>query len=289
MTDRARYKSLDAAGPTVFVVITVIGVAYIIVAKSFDLNALLVTVVPVLLMLGYAVCLWLFRRIRLRDDQSADNFYYMGFIFTLTSLAVALYQFNADTDSAAQIIQNFSIAVASTIAGIVLRIVFNLFRRDPMEVEHLARIELSDAARKVRLELDGVLLELAHFRRTNQQMLAEGFEEIRTQVKLTAEATHEVLEATAIRMNKQFDAHAQTDMTGQVRTELEQAVQSLLAINASLDAVATTAAGRERAVAREPWAPPWRRMWRGLFPRVEAVQRAEPMPDLASSRGNGNS
>jgi hypothetical protein len=35
------------------------------------------------------------RAFRLRDDQSSDNRYYMGFLFTLTSLAVSLCQFSA--------------------------------------------------------------------------------------------------------------------------------------------------------------------------------------------------
>ena len=69
-------------------------------------------------MVGYAVLLGA-RLFRLRDDQSGDNLYYMGFLFTLTSLAVSLYQFSA-AGSAEQIVQNFGIAIASTIAGITL-------------------------------------------------------------------------------------------------------------------------------------------------------------------------
>ena len=67
------------------------------------------------------------------DKPSGDNLYYMGFLFTLTSLAVSLYQFST-VGSAEQIVQNFGIAIASTIAGITLRIMFNQMRRDPVEV-----------------------------------------------------------------------------------------------------------------------------------------------------------
>jgi hypothetical protein len=60
-------------------------------------------------------------------------------------------------------------------------------RRDPVDVEVEARLELAAASRRVRRELDGILLELAHFRRTNMQMIAEGQREVPDQVKrLTA-------------------------------------------------------------------------------------------------------
>ena len=111
----------------------------------------------------------------------------MGFLYTLTSLGVSLYQFsnNGNVD---EIIRNFGIAISSTIAGIAFRIVFVQFRRDPMEVEHVSRLELSHAAQKVRRELDGLNLEFAHFRRTNQQMLEEGYSEIRQKVTAAADA-----------------------------------------------------------------------------------------------------
>jgi len=46
-------------------------------------------------MIGYALLIWLAARAcGLRDDQAGDNLYYMGFLFTLTSLGVSAYQFN---------------------------------------------------------------------------------------------------------------------------------------------------------------------------------------------------
>src|SRR5450432_2709227 len=91
-------------------------------------------------MIGYALLISLARGLRLRDDQSGDNLYYMGFLFTLTSLGVSLYQFST-TRAAEEIVQNFGIAIGSTIAGIGLRVIFNQMRRDPVEVEQRARLE----------------------------------------------------------------------------------------------------------------------------------------------------
>src|SRR5205823_5195428 len=116
--------------------------------------AVAVTSIPVAIMLLYALCVKFLPFFRLREDQAGDNLYYMGFLFTLTSLGVSLYQFRAD-GPAEEIVQNFGVAVGSTIAGVALRVLFNQMRLDPVDVEQSARLELAEAARRVRKELDG--------------------------------------------------------------------------------------------------------------------------------------
>lgn len=163
-----------------FFAIVVVGSSYIVFSKLHDFDAFAVTAVPVLIMIGYALLLWI-RLFRLRDDQSGDNLYYMGFLFTLTSLAVSLYQFSA-AGSAEQIVQNFGIAIASTIAGIALRILFNQMRRDPVEVEATARLELAEASRRVKRELEGAILEFGYFRRMTQQSVTDALDEVQESI-----------------------------------------------------------------------------------------------------------
>jgi hypothetical protein len=160
-----------------FFAVVVFGAGYIVFSKLNEFSALQVTLVPVLIMIAYALTLGLARLFRLRDDQSGDNLYYMGFLFTLTSLAVSLYQFSS-AGSAEQIVQNFGIAIGSTIAGITLRIFFNQMRRDPVEVEHAARLELAEASRRVRRELDNAVIEFGSFRRATQQSITDAVNEI---------------------------------------------------------------------------------------------------------------
>ncbi len=71
--------------------------------------------------------------------------------------------------------QNFGIAIGSTIAGIGLRVIFNQMRRDPVEVEQRMRLELAEAARRVRRELDSSVVEFGYFRRNAQQAAADSF------------------------------------------------------------------------------------------------------------------
>src|SRR5260370_39031061 len=103
----------------------------------------------------------------------------MGFLVTLTSLGVSLYQFSS-AGSAEQIVQNFGIAIGSTIAGITLRIFFNQMRRDPVEVEQAARLELADASRKARRELENTALVFGSFRPATPQSITDAVDEIET-------------------------------------------------------------------------------------------------------------
>src|SRR5580693_7518189 len=168
-------------GSAVFMAFVALGCAYIILAKLWGTGQIYVTFVPVAIMVGYAVLVVLARGLRLRDDQSGDNLYYMGFLFTLTSLGVSLYQFSAARASE-EIVQNFGIAIASTIAGIGLRIVFNQMRRDPIEVEATARMELAEASRRVKRELESAILEFGYFRRMTQQSVTDAMDEVRESI-----------------------------------------------------------------------------------------------------------
>jgi hypothetical protein len=170
--NEARHSASVSA--VVFIGFVLVGCSYIVLAKLGGIGQLYVTFVPIAAMLGYALLISVARGLWLRDDQSGDNLYYMGFLFTLTSLGVSLYQFSA-TNAAEQIVQNFGIAIGSTIAGIGLRVVFNQMRRDPIDVERMMRLELAEAARKVRRELDSTVVEFGHFRRSAQQSAADSF------------------------------------------------------------------------------------------------------------------
>jgi hypothetical protein len=186
-----------------FFAVVVLGSSYIIFSKLHEFGALAATAVPVLIMIGYAVLLGA-RLFRLRDDQSGDNLYYMGFLFTLTSLAVSLYQFSA-AGSAEQIVQNFGIAIASTIAGITLRIMFNQMRRDPVETEAASRLELAEASRRVKRELESSILEFGYFRRMTQQSITDALDEVRESIGKTHEKFAGELEKLATSASLPFE------------------------------------------------------------------------------------
>lgn len=173
------------ASAIVFAFFLAAGAIYIVVAKSLGVSPVWTTTGPLLIIGTYATILGFARFFRLRDDQAGDNLYYLGFLFTLTSLGVSLWQFST-AGGAETIVTNFGIAVSSTILGVALRVIFGQMRQDPLEVERSARLELAEAARRVRQELDATVFELSSFRRATQQSLAEGIEAIRRQVEVAA-------------------------------------------------------------------------------------------------------
>jgi hypothetical protein len=229
--------------------VVITGSGYIIISKLNDFGALAVTSVPVLIMIGYAVLLGA-RLFRLRDDQAGDNLYYMGFLFTLTSLAVSLYQFSA-AGSAEQIVQNFGIAIASTIAGITLRILFNQMRRDPVEVEATARMELAEASRRVKRELESVIMEFGYFRRATQQSVTDALDEAQESIgKAHKEFSGELKKLSSKRSEQALDGLNERtvqvlDVSRQLVREGEQLAKSTAKIVGAIDSLFVKLASRQ--------------------------------------------
>jgi len=193
------------ASTAAFGIFLVVGTLYIIAAKSLGVSAFLTTLVPLLIIAMYAGVLGLARHLRLRDDQAGDNLYYLGFLYTLTSLGVSLWQFST-SGGADAVVTNFGVAVSTTILGVALRVIFGQMRQDPLEVERSARLELADAARRVKQELDGTVLEFSSFRRATQQSLSEGVEEIKKQIDSVSKTVTQMLQDLPQRSAKPIEA-----------------------------------------------------------------------------------
>lgn len=212
--------------------VTVSGILFIVASKTYGIDRLVTTATPVLLMLAYGLLPMFVGRLRLHDEQTGDNLYYMGFLFTLTSLGVALFQFGSET-STDEIVRNFGVAITSTIAGIMLRILYNQMRRDPVDIERSARHELATMTRRVRAELESVSREFADFRRVSNQMLEEGFGEIAEQAGRNGEhirASFEKMAMEAIKPVQEASGklgNAMEENFGRIETQFSQIVKKV--------------------------------------------------------------
>jgi methyl-accepting chemotaxis protein len=209
--------------------------------------------VPILLMFGYLVLAWSFSAIRLHDEQTGDNLYYMGFLFTLASLGASLYLFTGDS-STDDVVRNFGIAISSTITGIALRIFYNQTRRDVLDIERATRHDLAAAARRVRTELETSSRDFASLRRANNQLINEGFEGVVAQVEKTgkkleksllsmSDLTLKPLEDVSVKFNKAIDDSLKsvTEKLNEAAKKIEdssnivtKANQSVLAVSEEL-------------------------------------------------------
>ena len=143
--------------------------------------------------------------LRIREDQLGDNCYYLGFLFTLASLAYALYQFGlagSTEGSVEQIVANFGLALGSTITGILLRVLINQARRDVLETEQDARMAMAEAVVRLRTNIDDAVLALGSFCRSVQQVTAE-------QIGVAAKETTAVLEQSVVRVGDTSQAAMQ--------------------------------------------------------------------------------
>src|SRR5690606_10820208 len=131
----------------------------------------------------------------------------------LMSMAVALYEFGAigllggegasAEAGARQIIRNFGIALATTIAGIFLRVLLNQMRVDPADVERTTRMELADAATKLKAHLDTVSQGMA--RHTDEMLQRANDQSVRC-VDMTTSALDGVTRSVATRAEEMLQA-----------------------------------------------------------------------------------
>jgi methyl-accepting chemotaxis protein len=171
---------------------------YVVLHVWLEVRQAYVTFAILGVMAAYAVLAMKTARFRVRLDQAGDNAYYLGLLFTLTSMAFALYQFGLATElegsGVEQIISNFGIALASTVAGIFLRVFLHQMRVDPADVENMTRIELSDASKRVRASLDTVYLDFGRFHSEVRQRTEDIVNKL---VNDTATNQREILTRTA--------------------------------------------------------------------------------------------
>lgn len=187
-----RRKKLPAIGTKrhalFFFLIYIVGAIILTVEKSllfhiFEAAALervgnaLIIISAILLLSIYIFFVTMVPATKLRTDVAADNVYYLGFLYTLTSLAIAL-----TVDEPDAILSNFGVAIVSTLIGIAARVGLNQLRVDPTDIEEASRLELAEATRKVRSELQETVRQLTDFRNLSLQVLTEGYEEVQKNV-----------------------------------------------------------------------------------------------------------
>lgn len=148
------------------------GAAAIFAAKASSISAATVAGGAMLVMVAYAALVQLSGTGKLRSDQAGDNCYYLGLIYTLVSLAYAIFTFDP-ADTAATIVSGFGIALATTVMGLILRVFFNQTRVDLVQTEDSARLELAESAGRLKAELSGIIVSMNQFGRETQQSITE--------------------------------------------------------------------------------------------------------------------
>lgn len=180
-----------------FLVFSLGGGVAIVLGKYSGLSAVPIAATAMIVMVAYAAIVQFSGTGRLRSDQAGDNCYYLGLIYTLSSLAYAIFFFDP-ADTATTIVQGFGIALATTIMGLVLRVFFSQSRVDLTETEDTARIELAKAAGDLKAELSQAVVSMNDFAHQTRQSIQELREAVIADIAATQKAaTASITEVSA--------------------------------------------------------------------------------------------
>ena len=186
------------------------GAVAILLMKSLSDSPILAVVLPILLMGSYALLLVEWPDLRPRVEFAGDNFYYLGFLYTLISLAISLYQFNTEGATSA-IITNFGLALTSTILGLAGRILLNQPQDEATtDAETRAREDLARANRRLRAEMEYSIDEFQQFR-TEAKRVFQQLDHGVSAAGTALEGQIEQLEGSAARFGALRERVAQVD------------------------------------------------------------------------------
>lgn len=161
----------------------------------FNESGFLFHVFPIASMLIYAGLIK-FMPIKERDVSDADNAYYMGFIFTMTGIAITLYKSNGYKSDimTSMLIHSFGLALFTTILGIFLRIIISPQRPDLDGEEISTRNGLNDSVQSFIKTIDDSTIKIRDAYDSNTSVLAR-----------ILDNSSQILEVNFSRFNSSFD------------------------------------------------------------------------------------
>lgn len=176
-----------------------VGAGGTIILKMYPgVPPLAVALFPVVVLVFYVVACLNMRSIGTEPETIGDNSYYLGFLFTLASLAVTLYRIKdvggADVDLIPDVISGFGVALSSTIAGVFLRVFLLQLRPDIVARDREARRDLSAGARDLREAVAAASRQLKTIAVETQQHVAERNGRMSEVLEIQVDKTSELLE-----------------------------------------------------------------------------------------------
>jgi len=225
----------DMPDKGLFLLVAVLGFGAILWLKSHNqqsgpklgLSSDQIALLAVALMLAYGLLAMQITQVRIRPDRLGDNFYYLGFIFTLASLSAALMQFRGGV-KVDDLVASFGIALVTTIVGIVGRVVFLQMRSELDDVEEAVRRDLASTASELKAQLGATIREFEVFRTTLLQSMTETQQECAATAKKQIQALG-AFEKELNKLNEQsFDANRRhTSSMEEATNSLSRSVKTI--------------------------------------------------------------
>ena len=195
-------------------------VAMVLVKALFGQNQLVITAIPVTLMLFYFFQLKAGHLEADRPERAGDNIYYLGFLFTLVSLSLALYSFSQNADDKSSLIGDFAIALSTTIAGVLGRVWLGQGSREIDDHEQKTKRRIAEITEQYREDLERSREIMVDFSSATMQMLEESREQHHAQIELDRENLEDHFEVALTTMSDALSNAALTSAS-RIKSDLE--------------------------------------------------------------------
>ena len=150
----------------------VIGTIGVLLLRYFGFGILVTSLFALSTMTLYMVS-GVTKKFVIRPDILGDNLYYLGFLFTLVSMAYSLYSLGIKKSDINAILENFGLAISTTLYGLALRVFFNQTKSDLEGYDTAVRMSLTDAASSLIGEMSTLGRDVATLRLTFTQSINE--------------------------------------------------------------------------------------------------------------------
>lgn len=204
----------DLLDRTVFFIAFFAGVIGSILIKALGGHPFWAAGYAAAVLFAYAILAWAGGRVKLEPETIGDNCYYLGFLFTLSSLAYTLYQMADPSLNGGRpvdipdVISGFGVALSSTIVGVFLRVLLMQLRPDFIAKDREVRADINRSFADFRKNMAGMLSQMKAFSAESVQMASERDGRIRqaTEIHLQQHqaALRESTEALAKSMTAAF-------------------------------------------------------------------------------------
>lgn len=220
---------------------------------SIHWTAWVAIVAAIVTIIGYAFYAWRTPQSDAGIDQVADNAYYLGLVFTLLSLVFALLQVsglfdvhatNSDPSGRPQLVldllPDFGLALLSTIAGIIARVVLQQRRSGIEDAEQRAQFELSYATAEFRDKLYVAVGDFTNAARAATSAVNDITAHTQTTLKAATDSTADTVREAGKQIGEagaEFAAGAAT-ATQRMQEFSERSGEAMQKLQAQIEAVA---------------------------------------------------
>jgi type I site-specific restriction endonuclease len=174
------------------------------------------------------------------DDKFADSCYYLGFIFTISSIIFGLFDLPQVGTKMSEIAVRFGAAMMSTVLGLVVRVYLVSFRTDLTDAMNSAESGVIGATQRLREQLAIALDRMREFDARIDEATQTSIARVAVGVDKLTEAQDEKINAFCAALLAQSKS-----AFDQVLGDVDTASQRL---SASIDAYATTVSQRMEGI-----------------------------------------